>query len=135
MQSKHCVRTYDKAYIKSVLTHPSIWPNIKGKHDIEPEEFSPPMSEEYIYLKCDGGLFILHPYQDGLEIHANMIERGQKAIDACSETIEYAKNIGVRVLYASIPSRFPNVLAFAELMGFKEYDFSEDNHHLRRELV
>jgi hypothetical protein len=134
MPSKHCVRTTDEKYIKTVLTHPTIWPHIKGEEKSRPEDYNPPIDDETHFLKVDGGLFILHPYRDGMKIHANMIERGKAALRAYAQVEEYAKELGVRVLYAVIPEINPNVTAFAKGVGFKVYKSDKEKHYLRLEL-
>lgn len=134
MQSNRCARTYDVEYIKSVLTHPSIWPFISVGCDIKPEDYEPPMDEENIYLKVEGGLFILHPHEEGLMIHANMIERGDIAIQGVNAAMQWALDYGAKKLYAEIPAEFPNVRAFAEKAGFSEYKIFDNMHYFIKEL-
>jgi len=131
MQSSCCARTTNKGYIKRVLTHPTIWPHIKGKCATDPAEYEPPVDDDTHFLKVDGGLFILHPYKDGMKIHANMVKRGQVAIEGCGAVIAYARALGVKALYAVIPTINPNVVAFAKTMGFTEYKIEQDKHYLR----
>lgn len=134
MQLNNCARTYDTAYIKSVLTHPTIWPNISDGADIKPEDYEPPMDEENIYLRVPGGLFILHPFEDGLMIHANMVERGDVATRGVNAAMDWALAHGAKKLYAEIPNEFPNVRAFAERSGFYEYKVFDDMHYFIKEL-
>lgn len=134
MRLSKCARTTDAKYIKTVLTHPTIWPHISQGVDVEPEKYDPPIDDETHFLKVDGGLFILHPYKDGMKIHANMIERGKAALKAYAQVEEYAKELGVKVLYAVIPEINPNVTAFAKGVGFKVYKSDKEKHYLRLEL-
>lgn len=134
MRLNNCARTYDKEYIKAVLTHPTIWPNISDGVEINPKDYEPPMDEDNIYLKVDGGLFILHPFADGHKFHANMIERGDRATEATKDAFAWAKAQGIKTLYAEIHERFKNVIAYAKRSGFKEFSVVNKKHFFIKRL-
>lgn len=134
MQSSSYGRTTDKQYIKSVLTHPTIWPHISEGVDVDPEEYDPPIDDSDHCIRVEGGLFIFHPYEDGWKIHANMVERGKAALRGYAQAEQYAIDNGVKRLYAVIPEINPNVKAFAEKVGFSEYQFKDGEHYMKQEI-
>jgi hypothetical protein len=117
-----------------VLTHPTIWPHISEGVDVSPEEYDPPIDDSDHFIRVQGGLFILHPYEDGWKIHANMIERGRAALNGYAIAEQYALENGIKRLYAVIPEINPNVRAFAESVGFSEYQFKDGEHYMKQEI-
>lgn len=77
-------RTKDWDLIYRIVTHPSVWPWVKGERDIEPQSFSLPSSCLYLVeLDPDPrGIWCFTPDEGDLRIHANMLPgyRGSAAI-------------------------------------------------------
>ena len=117
-------RIFDKQQILAVLRHPTIWPHIGGRDD-----FDPPLDEDHHYLLVNGGegLFILHPGYYGHKIHANMIARGDTAIQAAKDALAYAFEF-TSAVYAEIPTEFDNVFRFAN--QFMDHISTKNGTHL-----
>ena len=65
------IRTQSIEDIHSVLKHPDMWPLIADDEDIE--TFEVPIHKDIHYLFEEGVIFILHPSEGDLEIHANIL--------------------------------------------------------------
>ena len=118
------IRTFDKEKINSVLKHPDIWPLIADDEDRD--SFEPPMEDTH-YLFDEGILFILHPLNDDLEIHANVLpEFRGNARKAAAEALAYGFGLNDKIV-ARIPIEYGNVYGFA--LKFMEYDGEVDGIH------
>lgn len=83
-------------------------------------DFEPPIDEDHHYLVVvsgnqTAGLWILHPGEHGLKIHANMLKghRGDVATEAAVKVLDYGFKIA-DTIYAEVPAACPNVVAFTE---------------------
>lgn len=122
-------RTFDIDKINSVLKHPDIWPSVSDEgSDIE--TFEPPMGDNH-YLFDEGVLFILHPYDEDWEIHANVLpDYRNKAKEAAEETLEYGFiELKADRIIARIPEKYGNVYGFA-LKFMKDEGYIDDKHYL-----
>jgi hypothetical protein len=110
-------RTTDEDLINSILKADGIWEAIGGKGSID--DFDAPVDGEIHYLLVEegeetAGLFILHPDEYGMKIHANMLPqfRGKIALQAAADALAYGFCLDDTV-YAEIPEEYPNVIEFA----------------------
>lgn len=125
------IRTYDKSLINSVLKHPDIWPLIADNEDID--SFDPPMGENH-YLFEEGALFILHPLENGLQIHANILPNFRfKAMKLAKDALIYGFALTNTIL-ARIPVQNGNVYGFA-LKFMNDEGVTDGVHHLRLEKL
>lgn len=123
--------TQDIDEIKSVLCHPQIYPCISHDGCPTSKEFEPPMNVRYLGGYIDGqiiGLMIYHPYKDGLKCHIQVLpEFREHAKEFGRIVLDEAKNA---IIYADVPTCYPNVVSFAEGFGF-EITGSIKNNHVR----
>ena len=108
--------------IKSVLCNADIYDTISGDNAHLIDEFEPPINDDYLYI---GGyikgeiiaLMVYHKYLDGNECHVQVLPEHRK-----EHAIKFGEQVllfkGVLPLYATIPSKYMNVLNFAKLNGF-----------------
>jgi hypothetical protein len=124
--------TADIQEIKSVLCHPVIYPCISQDGNPEPSEFEPPMTAKYIGGYLDGkiiGIMIYHPHKDGLKCHIQVLPEFRK--EYSKEFGRIALNFGEAknaIIYADIPTCYPNVLSFAQGLGFEETGSIKDDY-------
>ena len=121
--------TIDIDKINSVLKHPDIWPRVSDKSQSK-DEFMPPM-EGIHYLFEEGILFILHPFEGKLQIHANVTpEYRDKAEKAAKEALRYGFiDLKADEIVAKIPEKYCTVYGFA-LKFMKDVGFANGNHLL-----
>jgi hypothetical protein len=121
--------TIDIDKINSVLKHPDIWPRISEKNQ-DKDSYMPPM-EGIHYLYDEGVLFILHPVDDKLQIHANVLpESRDKADLAAKEALRYGFiDLGIKEIVAKIPEKYGTVYGFA-LKFMKDAGFVDGDHLL-----
>ncbi len=121
----------DKKEVMSVISHPSIWPNI-APENCNPEDFTPPDDNDYLIFRDGGelaGCYIFHETELGYKIHANMIKRGEYADKAAAAAIRWAfENRPIDALVCEIPTRFANVHAYALRNGFVDDRIENENH-------
>ena len=116
------------------MTEPQIWQEICGNYGDKIEEFEP-VVDDYIYLigydKLNIiGLFIIHESEYGYQCHVQVIpeRRKQYANEFGKEVINWTwSNTDINKLIALIPSKFKNVIGFAEKQGFKIAGTIEDD--------
>ena len=119
-------RSYDYILIKQIMTEPQIWQEICGNYRDKIEDFEP-VVDDYIYLigydKLNIiGLFIIHESEYGHQCHVQVIpeRRKQYADEFGKKVINWTwSNTDINKLIALIPSKFKNVIGFAEKQGFK----------------
>jgi hypothetical protein len=121
--------TIDIEKINSVLKHPDIWPRIADKNQ-DKDSFSPPL-EGISYLYEEGVLFILHPVDGKLQIHANVLpESRAKAELAAKEALRYGfEDLGAKEIIAKVPEKYGTVYGFA-VKFMKDVGFANGKHLL-----
>lgn len=95
------------------------------------------ISREVIYLieVVDGqdlGVWLFHPYKDGLSVHVTLgaENRGKKAANSARDAFEWIFNhCQVNIIYAVIPPEKKNVRTLAQVVGF---EFTGDDEHGNR---
>lgn len=123
-------RTFDKEKVNSVLKHEDIWQRIADK-SIDKESYQPPSGENH-YLFEDGILYILHPYRDFWQIHANVIKsKRHKAFDAGQQALDYVFNtLNAKKVIAIIPKKYIDVYKFTMKSGFTDCGTIDGEHYL-----
>jgi RimJ/RimL family protein N-acetyltransferase len=119
-------RSHDYPLIKQIMTEPQIWQEICGNYGDKIEDFEP-VVDDYIYLigydKLNIiGLFIIHESEYGYQCHVQVVpeRRKQYADEFGKKVINWTwSNTDINKLIALIPSKFKNVISFAEKQGFK----------------
>lgn len=121
--------TIDIEKINSILKHPDIWPRIADKNQ-DKDDFVPPL-ENIHYLYEEGVLFILHPVDGKLVIHANVLpESREKAEDAANTALHYGFiDLGYDEIVAQIPEKYGSVYGFA-LKFMKDVGFVDGEHQM-----
>ena len=84
------IRTTDREYIRSVFTHPAIYPHVCDDYAVAPEVWEPALSEDVVYLRPEegGACFLIHPHSRVMwEVHSAVLP------DARSRSLEYANGV------------------------------------------
>ena len=109
------IRTTDPDYIRSVFTHPSIYPHVTEDGDPPASEWEPTVNEQTIYLRPEegGACFLFHPHTRIVwEVHSAVLPdyRGKSLdyVKACAEWLR--QNTTCKCLLTRIPKG--NVAAF-----------------------
>lgn len=123
-------RTKDPELIRSVLTHPKVWPHITDDFSGSPESYEPPMHEAIVYLTVlDGdrllGLFMFHPHtRICWEVHTCLLPHcwGVRAAEAAKGAAEWMwANTEAQRIITSVPAYNRLALRFAERAGMKQW--------------
>lgn len=117
--------TQDKDEIFMVLGHPEIWPLVSAQ---KPQKNLIPTRDQDIYLMLrDKGGVIGCVYFDvlnglELEMHPYILPEKRKgnSVKAVSAAMTWAFNQLIKRILVVIPDDYPNVIAFAERLGFEE---------------
>jgi RimJ/RimL family protein N-acetyltransferase len=117
--------TQDKDQIFRVLGHPEIWPLISAR---KPQKNLIPTRPQDIYLMLrKGGEVIGCVYFEvlnglELEMHPYILPEKRKgnSVNAVSSAMSWAFNQLINRILVIIPDDYPNVIAFAERLGFEE---------------
>ena len=130
-------KTINNENINSVLKHPDIWPRIADKGQLV-DEWTP-LHDDVTYLYSEGVIFILHPEDDAIEIHANVLpDYRHKAKLAADMALEYGFNtLQADKIIAKIPEEYGSVYGFA-LKFMNDVGFKNGEHLLeirRKEWV
>ena len=123
-------RTYDKTFIRKILTSEEVWDSIaedgqeKGLFEVD--------LNKNIFLAINSGsttclgIYILHVFNGcTLQIHANMLPEHRKAFatDSGKKVLEWFRDNGpekYQKLIAQIPSLYPHVYHFTLNRGFSD---------------
>jgi len=132
--------TTDIDAISSIMKEPQIWQEISGQYGDRIEEFTP-ILDGYIYLLIRDnigviGLFIIHESEYGYQCHIQIVPEHRKkhSLEAGRLVIEWTwNNTDINTLTALIPRKFPNVIKFAEMQGFKKLATINDDWFLTLE--
>lgn len=135
--------TQDPIVIKSILTHPDIYPVISSDLAPNPEDYEPTIKGNvFLVGRVDDvpiALFILYPCNDVTAwCHVQVLPEYRKeyAYKFGLAAIAYAWDLlGVSKLVAQIPAIYPNVIAFAERCGFKREGVNTKSHLKDGKLV
>ena len=128
--------TKDMALVKKLMTSDGIWENISSEGQ-DRDTFEPIPSWQYVVGEVDGspiGLGVIHKLRNGLnKCHVQVLPKHRKeygikfGLDGMK--FIWANNTFDKMV-ASIPSKFPNVRKFAEVMGFKLIKETDQNEWL-----
>lgn len=84
------VRTFDADWIRSVVTHPRVWPWVSDD-DQKAENYRPSLSQSTYYLRYgDYGFFSFKPLTSiALEIHACLLPKAPAVDEAARAAIDW----------------------------------------------
>ena len=118
------IRATDREYIRSVFTHPAIYPHICDDFAVAPEAWEPALSEEVIYLRPEegGACFLFHPHTRVLwEVHSAVLpeRRGQSLeyVTACAAWLK--ANTTCKCLMTLVPKGNHRARRLAEAVGMR----------------
>ncbi len=118
-------RTFDVSVIYNLIHIPELWETITedGAQDIVPDV----VKEYWVLMVADGvviGCYNLHKTnQPTWQIHAFMLPEYRKDYSAESGRVvlKWAiDNIGMEKIICTVPTRYPNVIAFVKTQGFRK---------------
>lgn len=126
------IRTHDAELIRSILTHPDIYPFITDDGCPSASEFTPIIHESVIYLyEPDTAIFAFIPDNHSTcSVHTNVLPeaRGRRAVTAAREAAEWIwSNTQYRRINTVIREDRKNVIRFAEICGMKKYGHCPDS--------
>lgn len=113
------MRTYDKALVRRMMTHPDIWPYSALDADVTPEEWEPP---DAIYLYEEGCLWPLTEDGDALRIHAAVLPgyRGANAVESIRRAFRWVfDHTDYERVVARIDRRNRHACLFARWAGMR----------------
>lgn len=128
--------TTNQEEIKQVLYHPEILPNISE------DNISVDSSEDInlsgnlkffasYYENKLSGLFLLETNNEVADVHITMLPEYRKEIayeTGCAFINKCFNELGIKKLTAIIPSKYTNVLKFAQKVGFKIVNKTKDTY-------
>lgn len=118
-------RTFDREYVKEVITHPAVYSRSSDDGSPVPSEYEPPEMDAVYFLKVwDGeplGLYMLVPSSSAsLEIHTCLlpIAMGKRALKASRMLLEWAfSHTASECLFTRVPEFNKPALAYAKRAG------------------
>jgi RimJ/RimL family protein N-acetyltransferase len=123
------MRSYDAAWIKSVITHPKIWPHVADDHAPKPEDFQPIMHDGLYYLapEHDGqpiGVFFYHPHTRSVyEVHTCVLPEfwGDAAWTGAKAGLRWmVGNTSCVKVVTQVPHDNPRARRFALRVGLRD---------------
>lgn len=127
--------TGDMALVKSIITHPKIWPYVSDDYSPPPEDFSPPQAEGITYLLVsedneDLGCFILHPHSSTTwEVHTCLLPvvwgRSDEATKGGTEWVW--ANLPCLRLITNVPTPNKLALRLAKRSGMCQFGLNPDS--------
>ena len=116
------IRTWDAELIKVILSDPELFSRIADDGISSPKDLSINLDEN-IFLVNDQktGVFILHPFSSMCAwFHVNIQQHDRvNARRYASQAINWAFDSGIDKLISAIPDYYPDVIGFAQKMGWK----------------
>ena len=126
-------QTFNMDIVNSILSHPSIWPEIS---DVEPFDVAYMPDVLYFLMNEADGVVIFHPFRDGCKIHPNVIpeKRGKAAYKAVDDACKEMFSRGYPCIYAEIDRKLVHVIRFAKALGFNVLESNDRDLLVRRKL-
>ena len=117
------IRTTDREYIRSVFTHPAIYPHVSDDYAPPPEVWEPPI-EGAAYLRPEegGACFMVHPHNRVMwEVHSAVLPefRGKSKEYAEGVVRWVAQNTPCKCFTTLVPEGNAPALALAKSVGLK----------------
>lgn len=113
-------QTFNSDEIKKVLCEPSVFKDIKGDHDIQPQDFEPPLDQcAYFGGYDETGIYAVacyHPFRDGLKYHPNVLPSHRKKHG--KDFVQYTATMIECPIYAEIPNGRKRLINLAKKLGF-----------------
>lgn len=130
-------RTQDVQLIRTIMTHPKLYPHLTDDFSPAPEDFQPVEHDSYIYLLVrDGddllGLFFFHPHTVSIwEVHTCLLpgawgERGKAAAISSREWIWENLPHCLRII-TNVPTYNRLALRFAQTAGMEQFGKNPDS--------
>src|SRR5579859_528465 len=130
-------RTKDLELIKTIVTHPYIWPGVSDDFSPEPEKWQPMDPEVWTYLTVSEagellGLWALVPLSTICwEVHTCLLPKayGSTAIAAAESGVQWVfSRTACKRIVTNVPAYNRLALRFAKACGFTEYGFNPDSY-------
>ena len=118
------IRTTDREYIRSVFTHPAIYPHVCDDYAPKAEAWEPVLSEDVIYLRPEegGACFMVHPHNRVMwEVHSAVLpEFRNKSKEYAAGVVRWvAQHTPCRCFTTLVPEGNVPALGLAKSVGFK----------------
>jgi hypothetical protein len=127
-------RTTDMALVRSILTHPKLYPHLADDASPRPEDFEPIDHPAILYLLVSRGgiplgVFMLIPQNAAtLEVHTALLPSawGSAAIEATKRGTEWVwENTAFSRVVTNVPAYNRLALRLAERSGMKRFGINE----------
>jgi hypothetical protein len=117
------IRTADREYIRSVFTHPAIWPHVSDDY-ATPEAWEPILTDDVAYLRPEegGACFMVHPHSRVMwEVHSAVLpEFRAKSREYAIGVVRWvAQHTPCKCFTTLVPDGNVPALALAKAVGFK----------------
>lgn len=115
-------RTYDYELVRSILTHPEVFPGIHDDSAGDREDYYPPPCHEAVYLTNGAVLFLIHRWNAAMwQAHMAALpgHRGAEVIRAGKEGLAWMERGGARKVIGLIPAYMKHSIRTAIAIGFK----------------
>lgn len=116
-------RTKDYELIKSIITHPEVYPYITDDYSAPSEEFEPIQDDNIIYLTTYHGLFALIPQSNVMvDLHTTILPEGRsRTISSAYEMFDWlSRNTDYRKIITHVPVDNKRAYYAAIKAGFTE---------------
>ena len=118
------IRTADREYIRSVFTHPAIYPHICDDFTTDSETWEPVIADEICYLRPEegGACFMFHPHTRVLwEVHSAVLpenrDRSLEYVKSCAAWLRV--NTTCKCLMTLVPGGNFRARRLAEAVGMR----------------
>jgi RimJ/RimL family protein N-acetyltransferase len=133
--------TTDSKLVKSIVTHPRIWPHVTDDFSPNVEAYVPPQAGIYLLVK-DGdetlGLFFLHPHNAICwEIHTCLLPNawGQRAKQVVKEAAPWIfAHTGCKRIITNVPDYNRLALRLAKEAGMEQFGVNEKSFQKKGQL-
>ena len=118
------IRTTDREYIRSVFTHPAIYPYVSDDYAPAAEAWEPILVDEVIYLRPEegGACFLIHPHTRVMwEVHSAVLpEFRAKSKEYAAGVVRWvAENTTCKCFTTLVPDGNVPALGLAKSVGLK----------------
>lgn len=128
-------RTTDEEYIKSCLTHKSIWPHVHEDDACNAEDYEPPINDGIYWLKAIDkypvGVFLLHPHTSVcFEIHTCLLPEiwGRSQEFTALVIVWIFENTPCNRLITNIPAYNKLAIRLAQRSGMTQFGINEKSY-------
>ena len=118
------IRTTDREYIRSVFTHPAIYPHVCDDFNADPGAWEPVITGDVVYLRPEdgGACFLFHPHSRVLwEVHSAVLpeyrNHSLEYVKACAAWLQ--ANTTCKCLMTLVPEGNYRARRLAEAVGMR----------------